>query len=483
MSRQIVEETRKAADLFRNLLVGKSLSRENPVYERALVFIKAAGLYSLTSDEKTAVTRAFQDCFKVTDSELLGILSGITVGDLQALPVLSNRSEMLRLEAELWSLLPKGGFLEQYATYTLNSEAPLAYHVFCAFMAIGTVVGRKVWFNMGYYKLFPTLGVFLLGPSGLRKTAAANIMLRIVQAVELTKVYPEKFTPEAIALSVAENGQGLLYAPEMSASLGKQKYLEGLIPLLTRLQDCPDEYVTDTVGRGKVLLKDVAISILMCSTPDWFVSNTPADTFGGGFIARNIMVMQTDTPREEDIPRPPKLELREDIVVRLMELSKSLSGEMQMDAQCRAFHKEWYHEHKERTKNPEHPLLATYYQRKPDHIKRVAMCLHLAERYDLLLSLESFEHARAIMEWIEQFIPPMLQSMFKTSMGETHDYVLQALKHGGGLMKHSDLVRKVQHKMDAQKLRSCLASLKEANMVAEVKNNLQHVYFIRGEEK
>ncbi len=468
--------------MFHGLLSGRKLLKDSPILEQALKFLQSKGISSLPETEKAKLSEAVKACFTLSEAELMKLLSGIEPEAWESNPELTTSNEAIRLEAELFGFLPKGGFLEQYANFTMHSEAPLAYHVYCALVAVGLLVGRKVWFDMGHYKLYPPLGVFLLGPSGLRKTSAANIMLRMVQAIEITKVYPEKFTPEAVTTSIAENAQGLLYAPEMSATLGKQKYLEGLIPLLTRLQDCPDQYLTETIGRGKILIQEAAVSLLMCSTPDWFISNTPADTFGGGFVARQIMVMQSETPREEHIPTPRSKALEEDLVQRLICINTQVKGEMTMTPQCFTFHKEWYHAHQMASKNPEHPLLAAYFQRKPDHMKRLAMCLHLAERMDLTLTLTSMEHAIRILDWTEQFVPPMLKSMFKTPMGEQHDHVMQVIRNGGGMIKHSDLVRKVQHKMDAQKLRSVVSSLKEAGMLFEAQNNLQHIYFLKGKE-
>lgn len=480
-TKPLSKTTQEALALFKGLLRGKKLSRENPVFEQALIFITRPGIHSLPESEKNELGELVKTCFDISEAGLLKLLSDVSVDDRTTLHPDSSlaKSEAQKSEDSLLKLLPRGGFLEHYATYTQGSEAPLAYHVFCALVAVGLIVNRKVWFDMGYYRLYPPLAVFLLGPSGLRKTSAANIMLKIVQDIEITKVFPEKLTPEVLVGAVKDNPQGLLYAPEMASTLGKQKYMEAIIPLLTRLLDCPDSYLAETIGRGKELLTDVAISILMCSTPDWFVSNTPTDTFGGGFIARNIMVMQTDTPREEDIPNLRRPELREDLVVRLVELGRNLKGPMTMDKQTRAFHKEWYHEHKEKTKHPEHPLLGTYYQRKPDHMKKMAMCIHLVENYNQELNLKSLTHAIELIDWTEQFIPPMLQNMFKTSMGESHEYVLGVLRNSGGMIRHSELVRKVQHKMNAPTLRGVIGSLIEAEQIMEISNSLQHVYILK----
>lgn len=480
-SRPLNKTTREALDIFKGLLRGKSLSRENPVFEQALIFITRPGIHQLPLEEKEELGALFKSAFGLTEMELYNLLTEATLDEVarSSDPATASKEEAVRLEAELLSLLPKGGFLEQYANFTANSEAPLAYHLFCALVGVGLVLNRKVWFEMGHYRLYPPLSVFLLGPSGLRKTSAANIIIKIIQSIEITKVFPEKLTPEVLVAAVKENPHGLLYGPEMASTLGKQKYLEGLIPLITRLQDCPDVYLAETIGRGKELLTDVAISILMCSTPDWFVSNTPADTFGGGFIARNIMVMQSDTPREEDIPNPQRMELREELLLRLTQLGTELKGPITMSSQARKFHKEWYHAHKLKTKHPEHELLGTYYQRKPDHMKKLAMCLHLVEHYSMELNLTSLEQAIAIVDWTEKFIPPMLTNMFKTQVGEQAAWVLGLLRNSGGMIKHSELVRKVQHKMNAQTLRSVIGSLKEAEYVSELASSLQHLYLLR----
>src|SRR4029077_19429685 len=77
--------------------------------------------------------------------------------------------------------------------------------------------------------------------------------------------------------------------------------------------------------------------------------------------------------------------------------------------------------HKRATRAAEHEILATYYQRKPDHAKRIAICLHLAEHANLTLCLSCFTRAVEILDWIERFIPALLRQMFKTSSGHSAD--------------------------------------------------------------
>jgi hypothetical protein len=386
-----------------------------------------------------------------------------------------------RDERDLDRLLPKTGFFRRYVDYTQRSEAPLAYHFFSALVGVAATINRRVWLEMGYYKVFPAMGVIILGPSGIKKTSSANIVVDLVQSLQVTNIYSEKLTPEALIEAMrGENATGLIYAPEMAVFLSKQKYMEGIVPLITRFMDCPDYWESGTIMRGKSALRNVAISSLMCSTVDWFISNTPEDMFGGGFIARNILVLQEHSPRVEPIPRPGDPSQREKLVHELAHIH-TMAGEMYMSKECERRYNDWYGEQKEKNTHPEHEILATYYQRKPGHIQRIAMCLHLAEHQDLELCVSCFDRAVSILEWTEKFLPSMLRQMFKTQVGHDQEIILRTLRSVGGSIQHSKLVHKLQYRMNAAQIRGHISSLKEAGMVHEINGNLGHMYSLNME--
>jgi hypothetical protein len=137
---------------------------------------------------------------------------------------------------------------------------------------------------------------------------------------------------------------------------------------------------------------------------------------------------------------------------------------------------EWYNtNHIQDTQNPEHEMLATDHNRKPDHLKRVAINLHFAEHKTLQLCSDCFDRALNLLNWTEQFLPDLLQQMFKSSIGEMNEQVLRII-NAFSPIPHSDLVRKVSGKMSAQELRNVVQSLKEANLVVERIDNVGHYY-------
>jgi hypothetical protein len=450
--------------------------RESELFYKAVDWIRNFP-GTLSETDRSAFKRLICAAFNMQEAELLRAVAGEKEEGEQE----HGRSAQ-DIEKELWDLLPTHGFLARYADYTSHSEAPLAYHIFSALVGVGATVNRRVWFDMGYYRVFPNLGVIILGPSGIKKTSATNIVVSMLTELELTKIYSEKLTPEQLVEAMKDMAQGLIYAPEMAVFLGRQRYMEGIVPLITRFMDCPDVWASETVGRGKTHLRDVAISSLMCSTLDWFISNTSEDVVSGGFIARNILVAQESSPRLEPIPKPGNTFIRSALVADLARVH-TYQGEMTMSVACKDRYEDWYRYHKRTTETAEHELLVTYYQRKPDHVKRVAMCMHLADCETLEMCISCYDHALALMDWIEQFIPPMLRKMFKTTSGNEQDDVLNAIRSAGGVIDHSKLVRRLQYKFNSQQLKNIITSLKEAEQIDELIDRFMHVYQLKKREE
>jgi Protein of unknown function (DUF3987) len=461
-------------EIFKELLRGKRLSRQHSGFGAVLDWLRNFPR-SLKMSDKELIRGMVCESFGLTQEQLDAEITQTKVHN----NVNGEADEVKQaqaLEQELLNILPTSGMVRDYVDYTNRSEAPLAYHVFSALCAMGAVLNRRVWFNMEYYRVFPTLGIIILGPSGIKKTSAANIAVSILQELGFVKVYSEKLTPEAMIEAMkGDNAVGLVYAPEMSVFLSKAQYNEGLVQLITRFMDCPDVWSSETISRKTSVIHNIAISSLMCSTLDWFVGATPADSFGGGFIARNLLVVQTASARCEPIPHIGDSRVRQRIGEHLAALH-ALEGEVTFSPEGYDAYIEWYHtEHQTAIKNPDHELLATYYNRKPDHLKRIAIILHMTQHCNFELCDVCFNTAVKLLKWTEQFLPAMLQKMFRSQTGESTDQVLRII-HNDQPIPHSQLVRKMAYKMNAAELKTVLQSLKEARLIIEHVDNVKHYY-------
>jgi hypothetical protein len=456
---------------FEKILRAGKYNASSPMFDAMLKFLKSFPVRLEHAKRKHFLDLVCKS-FEIAEEELVQRLS--EVAEESALESANTGKSPEELEHELWEFFPSG-FYNRYAEFTRLTESPLAYHIFAAVVAVGAVCNRRVFFDMAHFRYFPATGIIILGPSGIKKTSAANIAVDLVMETKLCSRYSEKLTPEALIEAMRTNAQGVVYAPELSVLMGKQKYNEGLVPLLTRFMDCPDAWRSDTISRGTAPLVDIALSFIGCSTPDWFINNTPPDTFGGGFIARILLIMQFECNRIVRIPKIPDASLKATLLAELINMH-SMQGEMRFSTAADKLHEEWYFAFKKIQKHPEHELLLTYYQRKPDHLLRLIMALHIADCRTMELCIGCVDKAIKLLGWIEQFLPPMFRSMFRTAAGEEQEYILRVIRSVGGAIEHTSLLRKTQHRMDASRVKSIIGSLKEADLVEEQETSLIHLY-------
>lgn len=241
----------------------------------------------------------------------------VPVGEVEKLLTIRPK----RLEFD--DIVPESGWLHDYVEYTRNTEPPTVFHFFAGAAAIGAALARNVFFDMGAYQIFPNLCIVIVAPSGrCRKTSACNVAMGLYRSVG-GHILADKVTPEALISAFQDRGSatGIIYAPELAVFLGRQKYNEGMVPLLTALFDCPKEWSSATIMRGESQLRNVALSFLVCSTMDWIQGAIPRDAFGGGFMSRLLFVVQNDTPRSFPHPPPMDKALEHKLKTRLFEFT------------------------------------------------------------------------------------------------------------------------------------------------------------------
>lgn len=371
--------------------------------------------------------------------------------------------------------IPKSGWFRDYYTYTLNSEPPAVFHFMSSLTVLGASLERNVYFDKGFYKVYPNIATVLIAPTGrCRKTSATNISLKLARAVEVN-VLSERVTPEALiqGLGGRDTATGLLYAPELAVFLGKQKYLVGMVPLLTSLFDCPDAWSSSTIMHGALNLSEVGLSFLGASTLEWFIEALPNEAFSGGFMARLLFVVQEDTDREFAFPEPGKGHEWEKLREQLAEM-KEMKGEVTLTPEARIWYEKWYSKH-HRTPTFD-PKFAGYHERKPDHLLRIAFLLRIAEAMSRTVTVNDFKQALGILDWMELSLPSVFETVATTPAGAIHQRIIQHLKQAGGKMGHTQLLRKTQHAITARQLREAIETLKDSETLIETRSATEHAY-------
>jgi len=322
--------------------------------------------------------------------------------------------------------IPKEGLFQLYHQYTSQNEICPRFRYFSFAAAMGSIVKRKVFFQRSTYSLFPTLfpnfWVILVAPQGRgHKSAALSVAKKLISRLPENlqpRIMASKLTPEALVKALAAQAltvemaknvdpmmlsilkkpaQALLYSSELGVLLGKEKYNQGMIALLTDLYDTPNEWQSETVMRGDQRLYDVCLSVMGASTPDWMQTMLPSDAFKGGFMSRLFLVGYPETwhPRIADPPPPPE-EIGKELVAKLTEIAR-LEGEIRWETSARDYFHDWYITLEEPDPGPK----AAYLERKQDQLLRLSILTQLSWGPSLTLTRNAIETALSIIHSVE----------------------------------------------------------------------------------
>lgn len=284
-------------------------------------------------------------------------------------------------------MLPPG-FLTDMLYHSRGYESPSAYVIWSTLFAISAVLKRDTWLKWGHGRLYPNLYVLLIGPAASKKGTAMDFAYNTLKGFRkhlqdaniktlkhFMSVMKNKATPEAIVDSLGwegharptkvfrdeygeairgKDGKPLLYkkkgeacliAPEMGAFLGKEKYMQGAIPLLLELYDCQDPLEYRTMSRGLQRVPETFFSLLTGSTISGFQEYLPKSAVTDGFLSRMTIVHVERGEREFHKPRitaagPDIIEMRK----RLAYIAEVNVGEQDFSEEADALAKDWYHQ-------------------------------------------------------------------------------------------------------------------------------------------
>jgi hypothetical protein len=272
----------------------------------------------------------------------------------------------------------------------------------------------------------------------------------LTQACDEIRILSDKLTPESVvhALSSPQtpkevirigprDATGLLKAPEMSVVFGKQQYNVGMISLITDLYDYREEWVSETIGRGKQTLRNNCISVFAGSTPSWLQHMIPQDAFSGGFMRRFIIVeLPVSFYKRDSDPKKPKDMQWRTLVEDFREFSR-ISGQMTWGKGSKEAYKEYYDSF-EPTGDEQHDA---YKEGTYEQVLKIAMLLEL-NKGRLELTAKSLTQAKGLLESITPEVYTRIQALTVHPRMHLTLEIQQILKIHG-TMKESKLLEKV----------------------------------------
>lgn len=313
-------------------------------------------------------------------------------------------------------------FFSKYLNYVRNHEGTKKLHLWSAISIVAATLERRVWFDFGYYKVFPNLYVFLIAPSGLfKKSTTSGIAVDLLREVPGIRIMAERLTAASLISQLHQSGKTFeydgnrvkqtpvfAYASELVVFL--EEVFGSITELLTTFYDCvPNDsskpWVYSTKKDGEQNIYGPCLNILGASTKAWLKRCIPLSEVEGGFTARVLFIVEDDKPdRLVAIPKidPQLAQLKESLIDDLIRMA-SLTGPLKMDEGAERLYTAWYEHHMTYViPNNQGSKLLGYYARKGNMMLKLAAVKTATEGDSLVVTKEHLVWAGDLLEEVER---------------------------------------------------------------------------------
>jgi len=287
-----------------------------------------------------------------------------------------------------------------------RAESPESFHLFAGLFVLSSTVRRNIFIGkkyLGGWDCYPHLYVMFVGPPGaVRKTTTMRFAGELLDKVTFLVPAPSIVTQAALLKRLVENKESSVYvfAKEFSDLVMKSEH--EMYEFLTSLFDGDAKFESETISRGIEFAKDPCVNLLAATTPGWISSSMPESVIEGGFASRCIFIFE-DQPRYkkmffDDVSVPEDiLSMKESLIKDLYHIGQ-IKGEFVLNDDAKDYMEKWYQE----MKIPQGTKIASYYARKPTHVLKIAMLLHISRSDELVIELSDIKESLVILESVEK---------------------------------------------------------------------------------
>lgn len=356
-------------------------------------------------------------------------------------------------------------WLHSFLDWTLpRSESPESIILWTGLSTIASIVKRKVYFPkslMGSYIMYPHLYVLAVAKPGVvRKTTSIGYSEELLNNIPDVTISSSATSDSKLIETLAGSPDGAItiYSGEFGTFMSISK--EKMYDLLTDLFDGKIKHDMATRLHGLEMVLQPCVNLLAATTPKWLASQPPEVLTGGGFSSRVIFIYEQTVRQREMYYDHLNFDQFEEIKADLihdLEYIATLEGEFRHDSvETKEAMRAWY------LSTADDPIdderVEGYFQRKPAHLHKVCMLLSLAERDDLLITMDHFQQALALLESIEKKMPKALTNFGKNPYSEEMEKVREFIQSHGRVPK-SKLLARFYNNLTAAALEDVVSAL------------------------
>ena len=354
----------------------------------------------------------------------------------------------------------------------VRSEAPESYHLWTGLFTLASCLKRRVGVTkktLGTWEVYPTLFVIFIAPPGkARKSTTSTYSEDLLQFIEVVDRCPTALTKEKLLekLSTSRDASLSIFSSEFSNFIMKSG--PDMYDVLTLLFDANKQISVETLSRPMDFAEKPCVNLLACTTPGWVSENMSENVIGGGFASRVIFVVEERVRRKKLIYREGELDWevlnkqRDDLVEDLRHIAINLEGEFKFDKETEDAIEAWYQDAEDVVGNYR---LQGYQERRPAHLIKLMMLVHVSYSDELVLNMTDFNTAILILEDMEKKLPKAFENIGKNPHATEMMRMLEYIERKGKVTR-KELMSNFYQVADPLKLEQLIGGLMTMGKVA-----------------
>jgi hypothetical protein len=373
-----------------------------------------------------------------------------------------------------------GSWLIEYEKYCQGHEIPSLYHLWTGISLIACCLKQNVYIDMGSFLIYPNLYIIIVDTPSSGKSHAINALGRhILKKSEQIKpedenrvyLFTERITNEALIQAISKLWESkkensiYIMAPELTfftdQENSKSKKASNLSETLILCWDNTD-LGNRTISRSLDFTPNAQINILGGVTPECLRVSVNSRFITSGMLSRMVFIRSDETIIPHPFPVVP--EGRSLIEMKLAEdlnKIKKVKGKFKWEGEAQkkyiyTYQEEFHNQITEEKKKNVKRFMVT--------VLKLAMVYSVARDDSMIITEEDFDRAYITKKKTDKGISVIEESIYMTEYGSKIDEVFKIIKESGKI-SHSDLLRKVAHKISLKDFNEGIKTLAEAEKI------------------
>jgi hypothetical protein len=299
---------------------------------------------------------------------------------------------------------------------------------------------------LGSWAAYPNFYIiFVSPPATARKSTTVGYADDLLENVPKITVAASAPSVQVLHKRIADSGDSSISirSPEFATFINTSGL--AMIDYLTDLFDGKKHHSSDTLARSLEFAERPCVNLLAATTPLWISENLSEQMIGGGFTSRVLFVYESGVRRRKlfyrDVDHVELDLIKDRLIEDLVHLSTNIEGEFNFTPEAEEFASKWYSENADKWEKETDKRLVGYVERKPAHVMKLSMLLHLAHSDDLIITIEDFTQAIGLLEQVESKMLQVFQSIGKNIYTSEMDAITDYIKAKGQVTRKELLGR------------------------------------------